>query len=619
MLAIVVLTAGAAALAWALWQYEQLSGAAGQAQARLPSVIESNLSKAGPTADTPQVILVRGYGGLATGSMLLFRSDPARDEISFLTVPRRLSGAPYSTDRPDAAAIARLIELLHRSAGVSVQHVALLDFSGISGIVDALGGITVANPSQFDVLLGDTRYVHFPAGQVELSGPRTAAYLSIHPVTEAERALREANELRVLQAVVNKLIQPSDITNLTSTAGTIAKETETDLDNVGHHRPRRRSRACHAPGQLQPVAGEFLRPGRDQIGAGGLPGDGRHVAVLLRDRGHTDRNGGDPGGRCQGRQPVRSVRVHRQPGCRSPRDCCSAVALDPAALAWRTRAGAGGARSGGPRLRPVRRLVGSMALATSQPVFDKAAASPDRGCRPRPRRPAPVRLPPGSEQASRRAANPRGADAGSDRSAATASAHRRARGTGRIARGTCWHPPHTNPRVDADGSRGPGRGAAERGSLLSPDLGAADERLRHDRLADHRAPSLAAAGDGGTEWFERVARPASELDNPRPSDGPIRRLTERAERPLSHHARTRGRLDGGVCDASSSSWESRSVSRWSWRNTGAPITGPLGPRGTSVPHRLASSGKTCDRAQRHRGSTHRSPAADRTADQASRR
>src|SRR4029078_179978 len=106
-LTIVVHTAGAAALAWALWQYEQLSGAAGQAQARLPSVIESNLSKAGPTADTPPGVLVRGYGGLATGSMLLFRSDPARDEISFLTVPRRLSGAPYSPDRPDAATIAR--------------------------------------------------------------------------------------------------------------------------------------------------------------------------------------------------------------------------------------------------------------------------------------------------------------------------------------------------------------------------------------------------------------------------------------------------------------------------------------------------------------------------------
>ena len=229
VLAIVVLTAGAAALAWALWQYEQLSGAAGQAQARLPSVIESNLSKAGPTADTPQVILVRGYGGLATGSMLLFRSDPTRDEISFLTVPRRLSGAPYSTDRPDAAAIARLIDLLNRSAGVSVQHVALLDFSGISGIVDALGGITVANPAPFNVLLGDTRYVRFPAGQVELNGARTAAYLSIQPTTESERALREANELRVLQAVVNNLIRPSDITHLTSTAGEVAKKTETDL------------------------------------------------------------------------------------------------------------------------------------------------------------------------------------------------------------------------------------------------------------------------------------------------------------------------------------------------------------------------------------------------------
>jgi anionic cell wall polymer biosynthesis LytR-Cps2A-Psr (LCP) family protein len=229
VLAIVVLTAGAATVAWALWQYEQFSDAAGGAQARLPSVAESSLAEAGATADSPQVILVRGYGGLATGSMLLFRSDPTREEIAFLTVPRRVSGAPYSTDRPDGAEIARLIELLQGSTGVSVQHVALIDFSGISGIVDDLGGITVTNPTAFDVLLGDTRNIHFPAGQLELDGAGTAAYLSIQPATESERALREANELRVLQAVVNNLIRPSNLTQLTSTAAAVARKAETDL------------------------------------------------------------------------------------------------------------------------------------------------------------------------------------------------------------------------------------------------------------------------------------------------------------------------------------------------------------------------------------------------------
>jgi anionic cell wall polymer biosynthesis LytR-Cps2A-Psr (LCP) family protein len=228
-LAIVVLSAVGIAVAWGLWQYEQFAGAAGQAQARLPSVIGSSLAKAGGTAESPQVILVRGYGGVATGSMLLVRSDPARDEMAYLTVPRRVSGAPRSTDHPDGAAISRLIHDLHRSAGIGVQHVALLDFSAVSEIVDDLGGITVANPAPFDVALNGARSVHFPVGQVALNGARTTEYLSVKPTTKSERALREANEQRVLQSVVNSLIRPSNITDLTSTSAAVANDMETDL------------------------------------------------------------------------------------------------------------------------------------------------------------------------------------------------------------------------------------------------------------------------------------------------------------------------------------------------------------------------------------------------------
>jgi anionic cell wall polymer biosynthesis LytR-Cps2A-Psr (LCP) family protein len=229
VLAIGVLTVSAAALGWALWQYEQFAGAQGKAQASLPSVVRSSLTRAGSTADRPQIILVRGYGGLATGSMMLFRSDPTRNAIAFLTVPRRVSGAPYSSNRPDGTAIAHLINGVSRSAGISVQHIALIDFSNISAIVDDIGGITVENPKPFDVVLSETRYVHFPAGQLELNGARTSAYLSLQATTKSEQALREGNEQRVLKSVVNSLIRPSTITSLTNTAAAVANKTETDL------------------------------------------------------------------------------------------------------------------------------------------------------------------------------------------------------------------------------------------------------------------------------------------------------------------------------------------------------------------------------------------------------
>jgi|SRR5947209_517664 len=226
---IVVLSAGAAAVAWAWWEYEQFAGAAGGAQARLPTVVRNSLSAAGATADSPQVILVRGYGGLATGSTLLVRSDPPRNETAYLTVPRRVLGAPANAvDRPGGPAITGLIHRLARS-GINIQHIALLDFSDIGGIVNELGGIVVSNPVPFDVPLGKTGSIHFPTGRVALNGARTAAYLSMNPTTTSEAALREANEQRVLQAVVNNLIRPSNVTQLINTGEAVAQHMETDL------------------------------------------------------------------------------------------------------------------------------------------------------------------------------------------------------------------------------------------------------------------------------------------------------------------------------------------------------------------------------------------------------
>ena len=54
------------------------------------------------------------------------------------------------------------------------------------------------------------------------------------------------------------------------------------------------------------------------------------------------------------------------------------------------------------------------------------------------------------------------------------------------------------------------------------------------------------------------------------------------------------------------------MSRWSWRNTDAPVTGPPGPHGALVPHRLASRRKTRSRTRRRRGDTRSAPAAGRT-------
>ncbi len=226
---ILVLSVGAAGVGWAIWQYENLAGDVGHARARLPNVVSSALTQTGGTRDSPTITLVRGYGGLATGSTLLFRSDPVHHAFSFLTIPAAISKLPATTTaKIDGPSIARLTRWLKVRVGIPVNHVALLNFDAIHGIVDALGGITVLNRRPFDVIT-HSQATHFPAGSLRLDGTQAAAFLAVDASTKAKHALRERNEALVLQAVIDTAIRSHDVPNLLTTAKTVADSSATDL------------------------------------------------------------------------------------------------------------------------------------------------------------------------------------------------------------------------------------------------------------------------------------------------------------------------------------------------------------------------------------------------------
>lgn len=224
-----MLAAGAVGLTWAIWEYQHLSADVGHAQTRLPRVISAALKSGAVTRDSTNVTLVRGYGGLATGSTLLFRSDSAHHQFSFLRIPARLSILPPTRNATiDGAAVARLTEWL-RAGGIPVNHVALLNFGDIGAIVDALGGITVSNRTAFDVLAGGSQAVHFPVGSLRLDGAQTVMFLSVATKTKASRILREQNEAEVLRGVIDTGTRSENVSHLLTTAKTIADNSATDL------------------------------------------------------------------------------------------------------------------------------------------------------------------------------------------------------------------------------------------------------------------------------------------------------------------------------------------------------------------------------------------------------
>ena len=87
-------------------------------------------------------------------SILLVRIDPARQQIAELSIPRDLRteipgyaptkiNAAYAYGGPPLA-----IRTVENLTGVKVNHVVLVNFQGFEKLIDALGGVTIVNPTK---------------------------------------------------------------------------------------------------------------------------------------------------------------------------------------------------------------------------------------------------------------------------------------------------------------------------------------------------------------------------------------------------------------------------------------------------------------------------------------
>jgi LCP family protein required for cell wall assembly len=90
-----------------------------------------------------------------------------------------------------------LIETVERLTDVRINHYSVLDFDGVSRVIDALGGVTVDVPYT-TVSMGFT----FPAGQNYLDGANVLPYVRQPAVSEIGREFLQQNLIR---AILDKL------------------------------------------------------------------------------------------------------------------------------------------------------------------------------------------------------------------------------------------------------------------------------------------------------------------------------------------------------------------------------------------------------------------------------
>jgi hypothetical protein len=226
LLVLAICAAAAAGFALLAVQYHRFSQEIHRSEAPLPATIRAALPPSKSTLDQPQVTLIRGAGGLASGGVVLFRTVPGESSSAFLSVP---PSSMLDGQRVSRQSIPELVGTLRSRLGIHVAHVALINLANVSRLVDGIGGIQLQNPTEVELPVSPTRTWRFPAGTLRLNGPHTAVYLRQGTPGSEQRDLAER---RVLRAVVGHALEPTSVGDLQATGTAVAHSAVTDLTDA---------------------------------------------------------------------------------------------------------------------------------------------------------------------------------------------------------------------------------------------------------------------------------------------------------------------------------------------------------------------------------------------------
>ena|SRR5829696_2067435 len=248
------------AVVWLVVGYLAVRKGVHAANDRLPRDAEAALaSQDGLLMNQPTTVALFGTDHSAdvaarasarrSDSIMLVRTEPTHDRIAYLSIPRdlRVDIPGHSASKINAAfqlgGPALALRTVRNFTGIPVNHVVVVDFADFTELVDALGGITVNNPTailsnRFDCPYSTAERCarwegwRFRKGEIHLDGYHALIYSRVREnrlepgetdITRGER------QQRVMQALMSKIASPSTVARLPLTGEDLATPLATDL------------------------------------------------------------------------------------------------------------------------------------------------------------------------------------------------------------------------------------------------------------------------------------------------------------------------------------------------------------------------------------------------------
>ncbi len=186
-------------------------------------------------------------GSSRADTIMLVHSDPTQQEATILSFPRDLwvNIPGVGEDKINAAfeggvdggGPALVAKTVHEITGLRINHFVYVDLAGFQGIVDTLGGVEMCIPGENvntpgfvagpngDVYYKEPGYIadpytglHVQPGCQRLPGDQALAYVRTRHLTcdNVPDFARINRQQEFLHAVINRLLQPSELLKATS-------------------------------------------------------------------------------------------------------------------------------------------------------------------------------------------------------------------------------------------------------------------------------------------------------------------------------------------------------------------------------------------------------------------
>lgn len=117
---------------------------------------------------------------------------------------------------------------LEKLFDISINYNVRVNFSSLVNVVDELGGVELYNPNTFTSLHGN---YYFKEGDVKLTGDQALGFVrERYSFADGDRE-RGRNQMRVLTAIINKMMSPKILTNFTGIMNSLSSSFETNMSD----------------------------------------------------------------------------------------------------------------------------------------------------------------------------------------------------------------------------------------------------------------------------------------------------------------------------------------------------------------------------------------------------